>query len=374
MFATPRLVTHSFNWQCKRVIGDNLFGIQHSGRRAYTSSLNVKEKDQLHTGDRYASIPDRSLLEIQGPDTAKFLQGLITNNMPLIAQGGDGFFTSFLTPQGRMLYDAFIYPINDGKEFPQPKFMIECASTATTGLLKHLKRYILRSKVKVRDATEEYKLWSIWGSGLTTMNDNTRLSNIGCVDPRVPGFGYRAILPQDQDIQSLLSSKGDFKELPSSEYTIRRILHGIPEGVTDLVPEHALPLESNFDYMNGVNFNKGCYLGQELTIRTHHTGVVRKRIVPVQFYNKDESVPSTLQVDRASSFWPSPLESQMDVKRADGSSKRSVGKLGSGIHNIGLALMRLEHIKPEVQFTVPSANEMQLQPFIPEWWPKEEQH
>lgn len=97
-----------------------------------------------------------------------------------------------------MLYDAFIYPINDGKEFPQPKFMIECASTATTGLLKHLKRYILRSKVKVRDATEEYKLWSIWGSGLTTMNVNTRLSNIGCVDPRVPGFGYRAILPQDQ--------------------------------------------------------------------------------------------------------------------------------------------------------------------------------
>lgn len=76
--------------------------------------------------------------------------------------------------------------------------MIECASTATTGLLKHLKRYILRSKVKVRDATEEYKLWNIWGSGLTTMNDNTRLSNIGCVDPRVPGFGYRAILPQDQ--------------------------------------------------------------------------------------------------------------------------------------------------------------------------------
>lgn len=99
MFATPRLVTHSFNWQCKRVIGDNLFGIQHSGRRAYTSTLNVKEKDQLHTGDRYASIPDRSLLEIQGPDTAKFLQGLITNNMPLIAQGGDGFFTSILTPQ-----------------------------------------------------------------------------------------------------------------------------------------------------------------------------------------------------------------------------------------------------------------------------------
>lgn len=83
-------------------------------------------------------------------------------------------------------------------------------------------------------------------------------------------------------------------------------------------------------------------------------------------------MPSTLQVNRASSFWPSPLESQMDVKRADGSSKRSVGKLGSGIHNIGLALMRLEHIKPEVQFTVPSANEMQLQPFIPEWWPKEE--
>lgn len=99
MFATQRLVTHSFNWQCKRVAINNVFGIQLGGRRTYTSTLNVKEKDELHTGDRYASIPDRSLLEIQGPDTAKFLQGLITNNMPSIAQGGDGFYTSFLTPQ-----------------------------------------------------------------------------------------------------------------------------------------------------------------------------------------------------------------------------------------------------------------------------------
>ena len=104
MFATQRLVTHSFNWQCKRAIVNNVFGIQQGARRTFTSTLNVKEKGEFHTGDRYASIPDRSLLEIQGPDTAKFLQGLITNNMPGIAQGGDGFFTSFLTPQVGYIY------------------------------------------------------------------------------------------------------------------------------------------------------------------------------------------------------------------------------------------------------------------------------
>ena len=130
------------------------------------------------------------------------------------------------------------------------------------------------------------------------------------------------------DIGTILSQVGDFKELSSEEYTIRRILNGIPEGIEDMWPEQSLPLESNFDYMNGgkakipgeifclrnikknvyirfyinalnsnllfffltkiVDFRKGCYVGQELTIRTYHTGVVRKRILPVQLYEKDE--------------------------------------------------------------------------------------
>ncbi|KAI9269234.1 hypothetical protein BDA99DRAFT_346160 [Phascolomyces articulosus] len=309
--------------------------------------------------------------------------------MPLIATGGDGFYTGFLTPQGRMLYDAFIYPVNVGVNFPHPKFMIELPATATQPMFKHLRRYILRSKVKLRDVSDEFSAFSVWGNihqhneeeenkvptgGL--VKKSKRVSDIGCIDPRVPGFGYRAIVPRNEDMGHKLSSLGDFKELSSEEYTIRRILNGIPEGIADMWPEQSLPLESNFDYMNGVDFRKGCYVGQELTIRTYHTGVVRKRILPVQLYDKEESVPTTLKVDREKRY-PSDIQPQMDIKLSGSSSKRGVGKTCSGIHNIGLALMRLEQVEKctknnDITFEIPDTN-VRVRPFLPEWWPVEKQ-
>lgn len=114
--------------------------------------------------------------------------------------------------KGRMLYDTFIYPVNVGVNFPHPKFVIECPKSSTSTLLKHLKRYVLRSKVKIRDASEEYSLYSVWGDALvhgpggeeknvptgSLVKGTKRISDIGCMDPRVPGFGYRAVLPQDK--------------------------------------------------------------------------------------------------------------------------------------------------------------------------------
>ncbi|CAO0800705.1 unnamed protein product [Mucor circinelloides] len=346
--------------------------------RSFVSSptSHFQEKDELHKGDHYTPVPGRSLLELEGPETAKFLQGLMTNHMPKISPGGDGFYAAFLTPPGRMLYDTFIYPVNVGVNFPHPKFIIDCPSATKTTFLRHLKRYILRAKVKVRDCSEEYKLWHIWGPALNKedpalVKKEKRFSDIGCMDPRIPGFGYRAVLPADQDVQHILPASGQFEALHEEEYTIRRMLQGLPEGPDDLWPEVSLPLESNFDYMNGVDFRKGCYVGQELTIRTFHTGVVRKRIVPVQLYNKDEGSPSVQKVDR-NAVWPSVLEPQSDIKLVDGTSKRGVGKFCSGVHNIGLALMRLEHIQnDEKSFTSVKDESVRLRPFLPEWWTEE---
>ncbi|CAO3702964.1 unnamed protein product [Rhizopus stolonifer] len=338
-----------------------------------TPTFEFREKDVVHQGNHYCAIPNRSLIELEGVDTAKFLQGLITNHMPKISPGGDGFYTSFLTPQGRMLYDTFIYPVNVGVNFPHPKYLLDIPSNAKDTMIRHLKRYILRSKVKVRDC-KDFQLWHVWGHLQKTNPEliPKRISDVGCMDPRLNGFGYRALFPVNQDVKQAIHEFGDFEELSSDEYTIRRLLHGLPEGTDDIWPEISLPLESNFDYMNGVDFRKGCYIGQELTIRTFHTGVVRKRIVPVQIYNKDQSTPKEQTVDRTCQ---STLVPQTDIKLADSNSKRGVGKMGSSIHNIGLALMRLEHVQKfrqgePVEFAID--DQIRLAPFLPEWWSVQE--
>ncbi|KAI8384666.1 uncharacterized protein BYT42DRAFT_563252 [Radiomyces spectabilis] len=360
-------------------------------QRSFMSSQVPKfhEKDPLHEGNKYSRVPERGFIELEGQDTTKFLQGLITNHMPRLSTGGDGFFAGFLTPQGRVLYDVFIYPVNHGDNFPHPKFMVECSSSLTSSLLKHLKRYVLRSKVKMRDVSEEYSVYNIWGQAINSattkaitdvptgmlVKTDKRLTDIGCMDPRVPGFGYRAVLKQEEDIKRVLPA-ADYEELLSSEYTIRRILHGIAEGPLDLWPEQALPLEANFDFMNGVDFRKGCYVGQELTIRTYHTGVVRKRVVPVQYYQEGDNVPKEMKVDRQIEH-SSALIPQLDIKPVDVSSKRGVGKTCSAVHNIGLALMRLEQVEKcnqdgSIAFAVPEAGNVRVRPFLPEWWTQEQ--
>ncbi|KAI7869804.1 uncharacterized protein EV154DRAFT_581652, partial [Mucor mucedo] len=271
----------------------------------------------------------------------------MTNDMSKISPGGHGFYAAFLTPPGRMLFDTFIYPVNVGENFPHPKYMIDCPSDTKTLFMRHIKRYLLRSKIKMRDCSDEYGLWHMWGPALKGEGDPELIqkgqgyTDIGCTDPRIPGFGYRAVVKKDTDIQ-----------------------HIFPKSVLTVVKKKCI-----------VDFRKGCYVGQELTIRTYHTGVVRKRLVPVQIYHKDDPVPTVQSVNRNQTL-PSVLLPQTDIKLVQGVSKRGVGKMASGVHNIGLALMRLEHVQNslvdnDVAFTVPEDDSLRIKPFLPEWWAQE---
>lgn len=203
----------------------------------------------------------RSVISVHGKDSPKFLNGICTQVIPTPSDGGR--YTAFLSPNGRMLYDTFIYPTSEDS------FYLDVDSRISDKVVALCKKYQLRSKVRVK---------SVDGAAVYSSSDVPESSLASMVDPRVPselGLGQRIISATKLDPTAT-----------EEEYTRKRYELGVPEGIEDLWPEKSLPLESNLDYMNGVNFRKGCYVGQELTIRTQHTGVVRKRILPMKLIPK----------------------------------------------------------------------------------------
>jgi folate-binding protein YgfZ len=243
-----------------------------------------------------------------------------------------------------VLNDVFIYPDTmgigagrEGKYSGDGGWLIEVDANEAETLARHIKRYKLRAKFDVRVlGDEERSVWSVWNDGNTsspTSNGGVHMDEVQCADTRAPGMGYRLLLPQDQ------TPSVDTEASTEEAYRIRRYLLGVPEGQDELIREHALPQESNIDYMGGIDYRKGCYVGQELTIRTHHTGVVRKRILPVMVYAGNESAPERLEYSPQGVA--SIIPTKTDIGRV-GKRGRSAGKWLRGLGNIGLGLCRLE--------------------------------
>uniref|UniRef100_A0A8C6Z9C1 Iron-sulfur cluster assembly factor IBA57 n=2 Tax=Nothoprocta perdicaria TaxID=30464 RepID=A0A8C6Z9C1_NOTPE len=161
-------------------------------------------------------------------------------------------------------------------------------------------------------------------------------------------MGCRLLLPAgDNPLRVVAGGRlGDARD-----YHRHRYKQGIPEGVQDLPPGVALPLESNLAYMNGISFTKGCYIGQELTARTHHMGVIRKRLLPIQFSTSlpSESIPEGAEILTESG--------------------KSAGKFRAGDGELGIALLRLANVNEPLYLNVPDGK-VKLTATIPEWWPK----
>ena len=338
----------------------------------------------------FARLTSRRLILLTGRDAPHFLQGLTTRNIPPATSHADqnpssGFYSAFLNASGRVLHDVFIYPgassAYGGKEEESPQFLIEVDAEEVQTLAKHLKRYKLRAKVTVDVLDEgEVGVWSAWDeddhAGVHGKMTRSRRKNNCCIDERVENMGVRLLQPSGQRPEE------DGDEVPLESYHVRRILKGVAEGQSEILRESALPLESNMDYTGGIDFRKGCYVGQELTIRTHHTGVVRKRILPVQLYRSRKS-PDQLAYDPGQRM---PLPPQgTDIKSVDRKG-RSTGKWLAGVGNIGLALCRLENMtditltgdnnkwSPEHEFKMVWAQEegqeeleVEVKAFVPEW-------
>ena len=258
----------------------------------------------------------------------------------------------------------------------EPGLLIEVDADQVENLAKHLKRFKLRAKVGITVLDEgEWNVWSVWGKGNKQHLDG---NDVWCPDTRAPDMGYRIIRPYNAKLN------GE-SEVTSEQYDLRRILMGVVEGQSEMIKESALPQESNVDYMGGIDFRKGCYVGQELTIRTHHTGVVRKRILPVLIYDGEEKSrpPDQLIYAPESNLVLPPRGA--NINRVD-KKGRSAGKWLGGVGNVGLALCRLEAMtdtvltsegnqwSPEHEFKVAwgpeeekGGGEVRIKAFVPKW-------
>ncbi|XP_018414145.1 PREDICTED: putative transferase CAF17, mitochondrial [Nanorana parkeri] len=287
---------------------------------------------------------NRGLLRVRGPNTPAFLQGLITNDAERLGEGA--VYAHLLNVQGRSLFDVILYRLpTDG----QSDLLLECDIQALEPIQKHLQVYNFRKKVEVSPCPE-LSVWAVLPGQKQQDPPGKRLPSPVVVcspDPRVPVMGWRIVAQADGDIAGLLpeAQLGNYEE-----YCKYRYQHGVPEGVKDLPPGVALPLESNLVYMNGISFSKGCYLGQELTARTHHTGVIRKRLVPVQL--------------------SSPLSPECEQSEVVTASGKAAGKYRAGVGDSGLALLRLEHLGVELQIKVGGREPVGVKASAPEWWPK----
>ncbi|KAK2776254.1 ccr4 associated factor [Onygenales sp. PD_12] len=376
-------------------------------KRQFSTSRNYRQQSlpSLPPLAGYASLPTRALISISGRDSTNFLQGLVTQNLltpPNTVAPQTGFYAAFLNALGRVLNDVFIYPAPPNGEqsgtspssSSDPAYLIEVDKNEVPNLLKHLKKHKLRSKFTLRALDDgELSVFALWNeedAGLFS-EYNFELENgqsppFTCTDPRAPGFGFRFLAPESvvNERPIMPGDRVDF-----ATYNLRRILHGVPEGQTEIVRESALPMDSNMDVMRGIDFHKGCYLGQELTIRTHHRGVVRKRILPVQIYGADEKMPlADTPVYHADTTLALP-PAGTNISKAGPRKGRSAGKFLSGVGNIGLALCRLElmtdirltdepsQYNPEQEFKVSweadaegadgKAGEVKVKALVPPW-------
>ena len=200
----------------------------------------------------YTQLPNRDLVRIEGDDRKSFLQGLVSNDLEKVAPG-ILLYACLLTPQGKFLHDFFVAEEND-------VLLLDCEGGARArDLYDRLLKYRLRSKVQLA-VQEQNKVYAVFDA-----------PDIGLKDPRHPDLGTRTF------------EKPAFEEKSFSVWDEKRINLTIPDGSRDMEIERSTLLECGIDHLNGIDWKKGCYMGQELTARMHYRGLAKKHLYTVSF-------------------------------------------------------------------------------------------
>ena len=284
-------------------------------------------------------LEGRGVLKIEGPDVRPYLQGLVSNDVDMVSAERT-VWAALLTPQGKFLHEFIIFQ-------PEPEvFLLDCEAARIEDLIRRLSIYKLRSKVALSDARGDFAVLGLFGEsileklGLPAEPGHARdlAGGIVTVEPRLPPLGARALVPR-AGVSKWIEATG-FAPGSLDDYDRLRIALGVPDGSRDMEVEKATLLENGFDELQGVDWNKGCYMGQELTARTKYRGLVKKRLLPVA-------------LDGAA---PAPGTQVL----CDG---KDAGTLHSAAGDMALALLRLEHLEGTL-----TAGEARLNPRPPDWY------
>lgn len=278
----------------------------------------------------FALLPHRGVVAVGGADRVEFLQGLISNDTTKVAPG-HAVWAALLTPQGRFLNDMFVADDGSGT------LLLETERERAPALARKLGFYKLRSRVTVEDRSPTLEVAVAFGGDTAKavgLQDTTAFA-----DPRLETLGVRIVAPAGR-ARSILTG-GGFIEVPVAAYDSLRLSLGVPDGSRDLPVEKALLLENGFDELNGVDWNKGCYMGQELTARTKYRALIRKRLFPVKVEGALPGPGTPIQRDG-----------------------EEVGELRSGVGDRALAMLRLEAARDGGALVAGGAR---IVPEIPSW-------
>jgi hypothetical protein len=198
-----------------------------------------------------AHLKSRSLIALAGPDWRSFLQGLITQDVETLASG-EARFGALLTPQGRLLYDLFVVGHGDGA-------WLDVEAQHREAIIQRLSMYRLRAKVEI--APDDTPVSAAW--------DGKPDAEWVIADPRLPALGCRIYGPVEATAEE-------------ADREAQKLALGVP-GPADWGCDKTYPIEANFDLLNGIDFKKGCFVGQETTSRMKRRGQIKSRMLPLRF-------------------------------------------------------------------------------------------
>lgn len=293
-------------------------------------------------------LSSRNLIRISGKDSFNFLQGIITNDIFRLSRQSPVIYAGFLSAQGRVQYEGLIYDTGKFSAGNSGDLLVECDGIFSGDIINHFKRYKLRSKVKFESAGDFKVGWIPPASASQQIEFRPEdyllikeAESLVFEDPRSSNLGKRVLYRPDS-----LSFSEKSPSNAQNLYIYHRMRLGIGEGAKDFPVGSLLPQESNLDLLNGIDYRKGCYVGQELVIRTHHQGIVRKRVLPVNLIDGHGNPVNNFKADSMVDI--SALDDNLQPK-----SKRPAGKLISVSGSLGLAMIRLDHYQPgKAQFSL----------------------